>query len=173
MPNIKITTKLPGRLIADLELAGAKILKESEIPVIILVDSKKATELYMAFLAGEEEVDLALLVTFGGLMAPYQSLAVQLEVHSMLATFQPLLAAHFAPGAAPFPLLPAPAMPPLGGYHYHQQISIQMVQQEIEDPSPLFAAHVPLLTGLVSGSVIADLQITYSNCIVVRRLRKI
>lgn len=58
MPKVEITAKLPERLIADLELEGAKVLKECELPVIILVDSKKATELFMAFLAGDHvEVD--------------------------------------------------------------------------------------------------------------------
>jgi len=127
----------------------------------------------MAFL-GEDTADPVLNVTFGAILDPYQPPLVQLEVHSMLATFQPLAASDLAEGAAPIPLLPAPGNPPSAGYQYKDALAItKMVQQEIQDPSPLISAHVPLLAGLASGSIIADLITTYGNCVTVRRLSKI
>ena len=115
MTSINITSSLPAKTIQDLKEAGAAILDDGDIPVIVLVESQKATELYMAFLAGDIAVDPLLLPTFGNPLAPYQSANVQAEVHSMLATFQPLPANAFQPAAAPIPLIPAPLIPPLGG----------------------------------------------------------
>ena len=62
-------------------------------------------------------------------------------------------------------------IPAGGGYQYHHaQIAIQYVMKQIENPDVGFG--LVGLSQVPSGTVICDLAIAYSNCVVIRRLRK-
>lgn len=89
-----------------------------------------------------------------------------------MATYQPLVAANFRPGAAQFPFIVA-NLPFIGGgiQYHHAKIAIHALQMEIQG-IPTFAVNCPGIASLVSGQIICDLNITYANALVVIRLRK-
>ena len=126
---------------------------------------------YDDFLKNDAEVDPLLIPVFGPPINPYVNVAAQMEVHRLLATYQPLCKAQLLPGA-PLPVLAAPGVFAAIGYQYHHaQIAIQKVMAEIESPHPAFA--LPALHATLSNTVICDLTITYANGIVIlRRLHK-
>ena len=171
MTTILVKTELPSSVIESSRQTGATIREECEMKVLELVNAEHI-EPYTEFLmSSDEDADLLLLPIFGSPLAQYVPPNVQAEVHQLLATFQPLLSAALRGAAPPPPLAAFGAAPPLGGYQYHHaEIAIQRVMQEIENPDLAFA-----LVGLnmvASGNVICDMTIVYSNCVVVRRIRK-
>lgn len=118
------------------------------------------------------DADPILTPAFGHPLAPYVSPNVQIEVWNILSTYQPLHAQDLAFGAPPIVYIPA-ILPVLGGIQYnHAQITIQAVQQEIENPVN-FLTIVPGLVAVPSGQVICDLTIQYANAQVIRRIRKV
>ena len=110
---------------------------------------------------------------FGNPAAPYVSYNKQLEIYQLLEAYQQILAD--GPTVNP----PLPQLTPIanlvipagGGYQYHHaQIAINYVMNQIENPD--VGLGLVGLTRVSSGTVICDLTITYSNCVVVRRIRK-
>lgn len=173
MPHIQVCAKLPDDVLTKLRgCDGVNILEESEVKIVELVESFEGQQLFFQLLQDGNEVDPVLLPQFGPLAFPYVPVAVQLEVYDVFQSFQPLMAADFYPGAGPIALIPAPALV-LGGFQYHHaKIACHAVQEEIQQPNRIAAAF-PGLNSIVSGQIICDLNITYANCIVVIRIRKI
>ncbi|KAJ3048987.1 hypothetical protein HK097_010000 [Rhizophlyctis rosea] len=170
MSKVTISTSLPSRIIEDLRSAGATVREDCEIKIVELV-TPAPIAIYETFLKSPDNVDPVLNPLWGHPLAPYVPANVQVEVWQLLATYQPLLAAAFAPGAPVAPLAPVPLAIPIGGHQYHHaQIAIQQVMQEIETSQTY---RLPGLTVVPSGNAICDLQIIYSNCMVVRRIRKL
>lgn len=171
MSVIGISTSLPTSVISLLEAKGAK-LRECEIPICVL-KTEDSIRCYKEFLLEpQNEVDPLMAVTFGPLANPYISVAAQIEVWTLLATYQPLLAQAFVPGAPAIALAaPVVAVPLGGGFQYrHSQIAIQAVMARIENSAD--PVGLPLLTAMNPGDIICDINITYANCVVTRRIRK-
>jgi hypothetical protein len=170
MPTIQVRTSLPTSIVNVLREKGSTIREECEIKIIELLE-KVSIQAYDNFLiSSDEEMDPLLMPVFGAPLSQYVSVNVQAEVHQLLATFQSLLADALTCNTLPH-LARFGQVPPVGGYQYHHTpIAIQRVMQEIENPNPGFV--VPGLNNVPSGNVICDMSITYSNCIVVRRIRR-
>ena len=117
-----------------------------------------------------EDVDPVLRVNFGSPAAPFVTPYAQMEVLGLLNTFLPLTAGAFEAGAPPIVYLPIAAAP-MGGFQYrHAKISLQKVQQEIENPTIAGIVH---LNAVPSGEMICNLTICFAKCIVARRIRKL
>ncbi|KAJ3021882.1 hypothetical protein HKX48_007562 [Thoreauomyces humboldtii] len=170
MPVISIKTNLPERVIRELRKSGAHARTGCEIHVIEALE-KPLWDVYSAFLQTFDEVDPVLGPNFGHPLAPYLLPQAQMEVYQLLTTYQ-LLSANQLAASAPLPQLPPLVFPKAGQVQYRQpQIAIQKVIEQIEKPDPSF--DLPNLAAVPSGQVLCDLNITYGNCVVVRRIRKI
>ena len=173
MSITSISTSLPLSIISSLERKGAKVLRDCEIPIVVL-EMEDSIRCYKdLLLEAKDDIDPLLAVTFGPLLNPYISLAAQVEVWTILATYRPLLAAAFAPGAPAITLAaPVVAVPVGGGFQFHHsQIALHAVMARIENPAD--PAGLPLLTAMNSGDTICDINITYANCVVTRRIRRL
>ena len=170
MSVISVSTALPQSIISSLEAKGAVVLRECEIPIISL-ETEDSIRCYKE-LQPSGDVDPLVAVTFGPILNPYISGPAQIEVWTILATYQPLLAATFAPGAPPIALAaPVLAVPVGGGFQYHHsQIALHAVMARIENPAD--PVGLPLLTVMNAGDTICDINLTYANCVVTRRIRK-
>lgn len=157
---------------------GAEIKDACEIIVISVLDPQPI-QIYNDFLKTDKEVDPLLTPHFGNPAAPYVSYNIQtmqLEIYQLLQAaqaYQQILADGPTVNPPLPPLTPIAnlVIPAGGGYQYHHaQIAINYVMNQIENPDAglglVGLPHVP------SGTVICDLSITYSNCVVVRRIRK-
>lgn len=172
MSTLNICTALPQTTIEELRNNGAEVRDACKIIVINVLDSQPI-EIFDKFLQADKEVDPLLTPHFGNPAAPYVAYNIQLEIYQLLHAYQQILAANLGAGV-PLPQLTPIAnldIPPGGGYQYHHaQIAINYVMKQIENPDVglglVGLPHVP------SGTVVCDLSITYSNCVVVRRLRK-
>lgn len=106
----------------------------------------------------------------GGVLVPLaQWGAVNAEIASLLATYAPLRQAAFAAGG-PFAVLAAvpPVAPPMaaGPFPYHHStIAMWKVQERIET-----GINCPSITAVPAGAILADLSVTYTNCVAVVRL---
>eukprot|EP00035_Acanthoeca_spectabilis_P018992 m.410250 g.410250 ORF g.410250 m.410250 type:complete len:173 (+) comp16808_c1_seq1:42-560(+) len=171
--NTPIATSLPLKFLKILEENGANVLRECDDMPIYVLGTDEAVEVYKAFLGSDSIVDPLVSVTFGPFANPYVSAAAQTEAWTIIATYQPLLAADFTP-EAPAIVLAAPVMavPMGGGFQSHQaQIALQQVQAKLENPAD--PAGLPLLTAMNAGDTICDINIVYANCVVTRRIRKL
>jgi len=166
MSTLNISTALPQTTIKELRKNGAKVRDSCEVIVINVIDYQPI-KIFDKFLQDDKKVDPLLTPHFGNPATPYVAYDIQLEIYQLLHAYQqndsPL------PRLAPIANL---GIPPGGGYQYHHsQISINNVMKQIENPDVRLGLiglpHVP------SGTIVCDLSITYSNCVVVRRLRKL
>jgi hypothetical protein len=164
--------ELPTDLVDALRAAEGVRITLGDRMSIDISDSMAAKQLYKAFLTDTEAfVDPVVIPMFGHPLAQFVPLNVQAEVWNLLATFEPLLAASFVPGAA-LPAFVNLQVLPVGGIEYHHsKIAIQAVQDEIVS-LPRFAAACPALALVPSGSVICDLLIQYARCNIIQCLRK-
>lgn len=172
MSTIKVSTALPKRVIKSLREEGATIREDCEI-IVVEVLEQEAIAVYDRFLRSETQVDPILNPNFGNPAAHYVPLNVQLEVYQLLQTYQGLMAPDLAVGA-PIPIIApvnALVIPFGGGFQYHHaQIAIQSVMGQIENTDLGF--NLVGLNNVPSAQTICDLSIIYSNCVVVRRIRK-
>eukprot|EP00296_Roombia_truncata_P001410 JP437179.1.p1 GENE.JP437179.1~~JP437179.1.p1 ORF type:complete len:175 (-),score=13.58 JP437179.1:68-592(-) len=173
MEDFHIKTCLPECILQELRDRGAVFREDCKIKIVELFESDQADQHFDSFLLDKKEVDPVLHPTFGDCFNPYLSAPAQYEVLRLLASFQPLMAADLDRNA-PVPLVPAflPGAAPLFFQYHHAKIALQRVQKEIEAPCAQLLPQLPLLTAVHSGNVICDLNITYSNCIIRRRVRK-
>lgn len=163
---------LPAEVLAALRATEGVRISVGERITIDISDSTTATRIYKAFLTdGEPFGDPVIIPLFGHPLANFVPPNVQAEVWNLLATFAPLLAASFVPGAA-LPAFVNLQVLPVGGFKYrHAKMAVQAVQDEIVS-LPRFAAACPGLALVPSGSVVCDLVIQYAHCNIIQRLRK-
>eukprot|EP01041_Mallomonas_annulata_P013898 gene13898-29567_t len=109
------------------------------------------------------EIDLLLEPYFGDPCSPYICPAAQLEVYSLLATFQHLNDPDIGQNVSDFPFI-AVDSPLTGGIPYHSNFAILAVQMEIQRLGK-FGPNCPALAALPSAHTICDLKITYQDAI--------
>jgi hypothetical protein len=169
MTAFNIRTALPQEVIDNLKAHGATVHDSCKMLIIDVLDSGPILQ-YEKFLETPKEVDPILTPHFGPPVAVYVPVNVQMEVYQLLEAYRKEQLISDAPVPQIQPLLGL-VIPAGGGYQYRSQIAIQYVMKQIENP------HVGLglvgLSQVPSGTVICDLAIAYSNCVLIRRLRKI
>ena len=166
---ISVSTSLPDCVLNALKQFADVIVRDGEIPVIELVESREGKSVFIKFLHDNSEVDPLLSPAFGNPLNPYVSPIAQVEVFNLLATYQPLLLPDLA--ANVFPFIPA-QLPVMAGFQYHQsKRAILAVQEEIQNPTR-FANMCPGLCATDNGNVICDLSIIFGNAVIVIRIHK-
>lgn len=170
MLNIKISTALPEEVIQNLRNKGAVFRDKCEICIIEVLE-KEVIEVFDNFLKDSKKVDPVLTPNFGHPATIYIPYNIQLEVYQLLLAYKGLKDPALVPGASLTPVINL-LIPAGGGIQYHNsQITIKYLIDQIESPDIRF--NLIGLNALPSGKVICDLSITYSNCIIIRRIRKI
>jgi len=140
---------------------------------IVELLSQESQTLFREFLEStEDEGDPVVQVTsFGPILNPYITPQAQVEVWSIISSYEPLMRNAFLPGGPPIKWIPI-AAPPAGGLQFqNSSILLQKFQEEIEHPN-LLVEHTPALAALNEGQPICEISIVYANCIVVRRLHR-
>lgn len=167
--SISVTTSLPRCFLDSLELFDDVKVREGDIPVFELVESRGGTSAFLEYLGDDNEVDPLMYPSFGNPLNPYISPVAQIEVFNLLATFQPLKSEDLVANVFPFIIAQFPL---IGGFQYHHaKRVIQSVQSQIQNPTR-FAVFCPGLCATPNGSAICDLTIMYANAAVVLRIHK-
>lgn len=169
---IPVSTSLPGCVLDALKKIADVNVRDGEIPVIELVNSREGNSLFLDFLDDNSEVDPVdplLSPAFGNPLSPYVVPIAQVEVYNLLATYQPLLSQDLALNV--FPFIPA-QLPVMGGFQYHHaKRAILAVQEQIQNPTR-FANMCPGLCATATANVICDLSIIFGNAVIVIRIHK-
>jgi hypothetical protein len=167
--SISVTASLPGSFLDSLKQFVDVRVRDGEIPIFELVDSRDGNSAFLDFLGDDNEADPLMYPAFGNPLNPYVSPLAQIEVFNLLATFQPLKSQDLVADVFPFIIAQLPVM---GGFQYHHtKRAIQSVQAQIQKPTR-FAVSCPGLCATPNGNVICDLFITYANAVVVLRIYK-
>ena len=167
---ISISSSLPDCVLKTLMQSPNVNVRDGEIPVIELVNSREGNMAFMDFLDDDREVDPLLSPAFGNPINPYVGPVAQLEVYNLLATYQPLLLPALI--ANIFPWVPA-QFPVMAGFQYHHaKRAIMGVIEEIQNPTR-FAVNCPGLSAIAAGNVICDLSIIFGNAVIVIRIHKV
>ena len=167
--SISVTTSLPGCFLDSLKQFDDVKVRDGEIPIFELVNSRGGNSAFLDFLGDDNEVDPLMYPSFGSPLNPYVSPVAQIEVFNLLATFQPLKSLDMVANVFPFIVAQLLLM---GGFQYHHaKRAIQSVQAQIQNPTR-FAAFCPGLCATPNGNVICDLTIMYANAAVVLRIHK-
>ena len=124
---ISVSTSLPDCVLNALKQFADVIVRDGEIPVIELVESREGKSVFIKFLHDNSEVDPLLSPAFGNPLNPYVSPIAQVEVFNLLATYQPLLLPDLA--ANVFPFIPA-QLPVMAGFQYHHSKRAILAVQE-------------------------------------------
>jgi len=173
MSVTSISTDLLQPITDLLEAQGALVTRDCEVAIVSL-ETEDSVRCYEEFLQkpSSGDVDPLVAVTFGPPLNPYIGAPVQVEVWTIVATYQSLGATAFAPSARPIALAAPVSVLPFGSFfQYHSnQIALHAVMARIENPAD--PVGLPLLTSMNSGDTICDINLTYGNCVVTRKIRK-
>ena len=165
----KVSANLPELVLRKAEEAGVNVRHvPGALPIFELIDNCLAIYLVRNYWKRNPYMDPVLSATFGNVLYPYVTPAAQVEVLSILETFQRQLADDLQGN---FPLTIVNAAP-LGGFQYHHsQMALFAVQEELQQLQR-FAGLCPNLAALQSGQIICDLNVTYANAILSIRIRR-
>ena len=167
--SILVTASLPDSFLDSLKQFNDVRVRDGEIPIFELVDSRYGNSAFLDFPGNESEAGPLLYPTFGNPLNPYVSPLAQIEVFNLLATFQPLKSQDLVANVFPFIVAQFPVM---GGFQYHHTMgSIQSVQVQIQIPTR-FEVSCPGLCATPNGNIICDLSIMYANAAVVIRIHR-
>ena len=114
--SISFTTPIPGCLLDSLKQFDDIKVRDGEIPVFELVNSRGANSAFLDFLGDDNEVDPLMYPSFGSPLNPYVDPVAQIEVFNLLATFQHLKTLDLIANVFPFIVAQFPLM---GGFQYH------------------------------------------------------
>ncbi len=166
---ISISTSIPNCVLNALKEIPSVTVRDGEIPIFELVNSREGNSAFLGFLGDDSDVDPLLSPAFGPPISPYVNPIAQMEVYNLLATFQPLRTPDLA--ANVFPFIPA-ILPVMGGFQYHHaKRAILAVQEQIQNPTR-FANMCPGLCATAAGNVICDLSIIFGNAVIVIRIHR-
>ena len=165
---ISVSASLPDGFLVNLRQFSDVTVREGDIPVIELVDSRQGNTAFMEFLGDDRASDPILYPTFGHPLHPYLSPQARVEVFDMLATYQQLRSSGLAPNDVSFV---AATFPIEGGFQYQTHRALKSVQEQIQNPTH-FAANCPYLCATTRGSILCDLSIIYANAVIVLRIHK-
>ena len=142
--------------------------EECEIPIIELINSDTGTDCFLKFLQDEHDMEVNPVLTpnFGHPLYPYIPPNIQVEVFNLLATYQKLVASNPYFIIAKLPFIG-------GGIQYHNsKMAIHAVYKEISGLH-IFTDNCPGIASISSGQIICDLNINFSNAMIVLRIRKV
>jgi hypothetical protein len=155
---ISIYSELPENIITNLKNCENIIFKDSDVPMIGLYESESATKMFLEFLQNDNNNDTVLYPTFGHPCNPYITPFTQIEVFNLLQTYKSYNN-EFIIAKLPF----------YGAcIQYNSYKSIYSVCLEIQKTSH---NECTFLKNLEFGQIICDINVIFSNIIVVVRLK--
>ena len=97
-----VTTSLPRCFLDSLKLLDDVKVRDGEISIYELVNSRGGNSAFLDILGDDKEADPLIYPSFGNPLNPYISPLAQIEVFNLLATFQPLKSQDLVVNVFPF-----------------------------------------------------------------------
>eukprot|EP01032_Pedospumella_encystans_P013921 gene13921-16008_t len=164
-----VHVSLSESVLGQIEDSGVVVRKcPGSLPIYDVTDNQPGLSVLNSYWTSSSEMDPVLIPSFGNVMDPYITPAAQVEVLSILGSFQ---AQNDSDLTGSFPLSISFAVP-LGGFQYNQSQTVLLAVQEELQELIRFGRECRALAALPAGHVICDLSIIYANAILAIRMHR-
>lgn len=162
-----VDASLSESVLDQIEDAGVVVRKcPGSQPIYEVIDNQPGLSVLNSYWTNSSAMDPVLIPTFGNVMDPYITPAAQVEVLSILGSFQ---AQTDSALTGSFPLSISFAVP-LAGFQYNQSQTVLIAVQEELQQLIRFGRECRALATLPSGHIICDLSIIFANAILTIRM---